>query len=166
MKHWRSMKDQDPNLQEVFPEPLLTAYKRQTNIKDWLVRAKVPDKKPNKPQRVMKGMKICGFNCTSCPYIKECKEIKTSTWKWNITKRVDCATTNCVYLIECQKQYCKQRYIGETQREMRERISEHRGYIHNKVTSQATSNHFNLPGHSLSDMKVIVIEKVKVNDES
>ena len=36
---------------------------------------------------------------------------------------------------------------------------------HNKVTSQATGDHFNLPGHSLSDMKVMVIEKIKVNDE-
>ena len=59
-----------------------------------------------------------------------------------------------------------QRYIGETHREPRERISEHRGYIHNKVTNQATGHHFNLPGHSLSDMKVMVIEKVKINDES
>ena len=70
MKHWRSMKDQDPYLQEVFPEPPLTAFKRQTNIKDRLIRAKVPNMKPNKPQRVMKGMKMCGLNCTSCPYIK------------------------------------------------------------------------------------------------
>ena len=107
---------------------------------------------------------MCGLICTSFPYIKECREIKTNTWKWDITKRVNWATTNCVYLIECQKQYCKQRYIGETNRELRERISEHRGYIYNKVTSQATGDHFNLPGHS--DMKVMVIEKVKVNDES
>ena len=40
-----------------------------------------------------------------------------------------------------------------------------RPHIHNKVTSQATGDHFNLPGHSLRDMKVIILEKVKVNDE-
>ena len=68
-------------------------------------------------------------------------------------------------MIECQKQYCKEKYIGETERELRERISEHRGYIHNKVKSQATGAHFNLPGHSLSDMKVTILEKVKSKDD-
>ena len=56
--------------------------------------------------------------------------------------------------------------VGETHRELRERISEHRGYIHKKGTSQATGDHLNFPGHGLSDMKVMVIEKVKVNDVS
>ena len=164
MKHWRSM-TQDPYLHEVFPEPPLTAYKRQRNLKDRLVRAKVPKEKPNKPNRILKGMTKCGRQCTSCPYILEGKEIRATTWKWNITKRVDCSTTNCVYMIECQKQYCKEKYIGETERELRERISEHRGYIHNKVKSQATGAHFNLPGHSLSDMKVTILEKVKSKDD-
>ena len=68
-------------------------------------------------------------------------------------------------MIECQKQFCKQKYIGETERELRERISEHRGYIYNKILSQATGAHFNLPGHSLSDMMVTILEKVKSQDE-
>ena len=38
--------------------------------------------------------------------------------------------------------------------------------LHNKGTSQATGDHLNFLGHSLSDMKVMVIEKVKVNDVS
>ena len=129
MKHWRSM-TKDPYLREVFPEPPLTAHKRQTNLKDRLVRAEVPKEKDNKPKRYIKGMKRCGFQCTACPYIKEIKEIYSNKWKWNITKKVDCSTTNCVYMIECQKQFCKQKYIGETERELRERISEPRGYIY------------------------------------
>ena len=41
-KHWRTMTTQDPYLQEVFPEPPLIAYKRQKNISDYIIRAKVP----------------------------------------------------------------------------------------------------------------------------
>ena len=41
-KHWRSMVSQDPYLSEVFSQPPLTAYKRQKNIRDHLIRAKVP----------------------------------------------------------------------------------------------------------------------------
>ena len=46
-KHWHSMVNQDPYLSEVFSQPPLTAYKRQKNIRDLLIRAKVPsDHKP------------------------------------------------------------------------------------------------------------------------
>jgi hypothetical protein len=41
-KHWRSMVSQDPYLTEVFVQPPLTAYRRQRNIRDHLIRAKVP----------------------------------------------------------------------------------------------------------------------------
>ena len=39
------------------------------------------------------------------------------------------------------------------------RVADHRRYVTNKVTSQATSEHFNLPGHSLADLRVSVIEQ-------
>ena len=38
-KHWRSMTTSDPYLAEVFPDPHLIIYKKQTNIKDFLIRA-------------------------------------------------------------------------------------------------------------------------------
>ena len=43
-RHWRTMK-QDPYLAEIFPLPPLVAYKRPPNIKDKLIRAKIPEKK-------------------------------------------------------------------------------------------------------------------------
>ena len=30
---------------------------------------------------------------------------------------------------------------------------------------QATGEHFNLPGHSISNMKVTIVERVKKNDD-
>ena len=82
---------QDPYLHEVFPEPPLTAYKRQRNVKDRLVRAKVPKEKPNKPTRILKGKKKCGLQCTSCPYILEVKyiQLKKSPCKLSATIRKD-----------------------------------------------------------------------------
>ena len=41
-KHWKSMKMSDKHLENVFPDPPLIAYKRQKNIRDFVVRAKVP----------------------------------------------------------------------------------------------------------------------------
>ena len=41
------------------------------------------------------------------------------------------------------------------------RLADHRGYVVNNVTTQATGEHFNLPGHSLSDLTVTVLEQTK-----
>ena len=45
------------------------------------------------------------------------------------------------------------------------KLDEQRGYINNQVLSQATGAHFNLPGHSLADLKATILEQVKYNDE-
>ena len=59
---------------------------------------------------------------------------------------------NVVYMLECQKDKCRQRYIGITGRQLKLRLADHRGYITNQVTSKATGAHWNLPGHSLADL--------------
>ena len=77
--HWRSMTWQDPYLKDVFPEPPLIAYKRQRNIRDNIIRARVPPTQ-TKHKRIIPGMKRCG-NCSVCPYVKEGNQIKTKTKK-------------------------------------------------------------------------------------
>ena len=41
-KHYRTMVASDPHLKEVFPEPPLIAYKHPPNLRNKLIRAKVP----------------------------------------------------------------------------------------------------------------------------
>ena len=67
LKQWRSMTNVNPYLQEVFPQPLLVSYKRQKNLKDKLVKAKVAKYIKMKPKRYLKGIKKCGFHCTARP---------------------------------------------------------------------------------------------------
>ena len=38
--------------------------------------------------------------------------------------------------------------------------NEHKQYVTSRQTTKATGLHFNLPGHSISDMKVTILEKV------
>ena len=40
-----------------------------------------------------------------------------------------------------------------------------KGYIFNLVTDRATGAHWNLPGHSLVNLKVIILEQTKRNNE-
>ena len=50
-------------------------------------------------------------------------------------------------------------------RTLKSRLADHRGYITSENLSTATGAHFNSTGHSLSDMKISIIEQVKKKDD-
>ena len=104
----------------------------------------------------------CGEACTACPYVLKGKAVKIN----KIERKVNCNTFNCIYMIQCSKDNCNKRYIGQTGRLLKFRIADHRGYIQNQVTSKATGAHWNQPGHSMADMKFTVLEQVKYNDRN
>ena len=68
-------------------------------------------------------------------------------------------------MIECRKDRCNEKYIGETGRIFKFRLDEHRMYINTKDETQPTGAHFNLPYHSLVNLKASVIEQVTINEE-
>ena len=106
-------------------------------------------------------MKKCGKQCPSCPFIKEGKFVKVNQSKWIINTEATCGTKNIVYLIECTKEQCKEKYIGETHRSLKEQTQEHISYVKSIFPTKSTGVHFNLPGHTLSNMTVTILEKVK-----
>ena len=52
-------------------------------------------------------------------------------------------------------------YVGETKKLLKFRLSDHRGYVANRDTTKATGQHVTLPGHSIDDLRITVIEQVK-----
>ena len=44
---------------------------------------------------------------------------------------------------------------------LKARFSDHRCYINNQVFVVTTGDHFNLPGHSLADLQVTLLEQEK-----
>ena len=165
-KHWRSMTGQDKNLRECFKRPPLTAFRRQTNLRDLLIKPKIPPPPRPYPERIVKGMKKCAKSCTACPFIQETKEVKIDSKNtWKINKKVNCNTFNIIYLLECQKESCKKRYIGTSGQKFKDRLADHRGYISNLVLSRATGAHWNQPDHSLEQLKVFILEQTKNNSE-
>ena len=81
-KHWRTM-TQDPRLKEIFPEPPLVSYKRPQNIKDKMIRSRVPPVNNSRPKRNNPGMKKC-HNCGICPYVKEGNSVKATSINYKI----------------------------------------------------------------------------------
>ena len=74
-KNLRAMIAQDQHLANVFKQPPIIAYRRQRNLKDILIKSKVPSPIPRYPQREVKGMAKCGKMCSACPYINTGSEI-------------------------------------------------------------------------------------------
>ena len=67
-------------------------------------------------------------------------------------------------MLECDKETCQERYIGETERAFYLRVNEHIGYARTGNLSKTTGYHFNQPGHSWHNMKFSIIEQVKSKD--
>ena len=160
-KHWRSMVTRDPNMKEVFPDPPLVAYKVAPNLRSKLIRAKVPAKPAARPRRVVHGMSRCGkANCQTCPYVQPGKTFQATAthYKVDLNAQLDCNSKNICYAISCDVPRCGQQYIGQTSKSLKERFGQHLGYVDRNV--EATGKHFNLPGHSKSDIRVTVVEKI------
>ena len=105
-KHWRAMVTHNQYLASCFPEPPLTAFKRPRNIKEFLIRAKVPPPPDRRDKREIKGMKKCGKQCSACPYIQEGRNIridKINIWKKN--KKFKLQQLQCYIYARMQKRY-------------------------------------------------------------
>ena len=48
-----------------------------------------------------------------------------------------------VYIVECNKPYCKQQYIEESERSLKDQISEHIGYVKAQKLDKSIGQHFN-----------------------
>ena len=107
-------------------------------------------------------MTNCQNQCYACPFIQERKSVKLGQYTWSINDQVNCERKEkIIYLIQCDKKNCKNKNCWGKIKAIRKRIREHRAYIHRTETDQTTGAHFNKPGHSISNMKITIIEKVK-----
>ena len=104
-------------------------------------------------------MKRCN-NCPICPFVKEGRYVKSnaSNHTVEINRQVNCQTKNILYCITCKK--CNVQYIGESERTLQDRFSEHKGYVVNQKLNKTTGEHYNIKGHKVSDMQVTILEKI------
>ena len=160
-KHWNVMTTMDSNMKEIFPEPPMVAYKQPPNLGKQLIRTKLPQKQRKSSRiREQKGFFKCSkSNCRTCIYAEPTNEITSSNSKEvkvRIKQKIDCETSNVLYRIRCKK--CNMEYVGETGRSVRDRISEHLGYIRNNK-DHPTGIHFNSRGHELKHFSWTAFEK-------
>lgn len=98
---------------------IISAYRRNQNLKDWLVRAKMPSYDWKKPLRYQ-GL------FTNLKYVIN----KSNGMIFRIQQRFSLRSSNMVYLIFCTK--CHLKYVGETKNHLFTRLSHHLSNIRNK----------------------------------
>ena len=131
-----------------------------------MIKSRIPNIN-TREHKMLPGMKKCR-KCVFCPYVLEGNKVQTRTMSCNMLKQFNCNTQNVIYMIECEKNICRNNenyiYIGETGNPIKERIAQHIGYIKNKVVNKSTGHHFNTPGHSVSDLDFRVLEQARIWD--
>ena len=93
--------------------------------------------------------------CNLCTYGFFCHSVRDGPNSFPIVHRISCSDTSIIYLIVCKR--CSIRYVGETSRSLRSRISEH---VYNILRSIPTSvsQHFN-SSCSLADFSFTALER-------
>lgn len=76
----------------------------------------------------------------------------------SLSSDVTCCVSNVIYAIKCKK--CGMTYVGETKRELKQRIAEHRRNIQKNKTDSYLVKHFNANGHSLDDLEILILENL------
>lgn len=124
---------------------VISAYRRNKNLKDYLVRARLTS------QQFLKPTVLFGTFC-SLTFVKN--RVKKTIFP--VRQRFTPQSTNCVYLIFCVK--CGIQYVGETKNSISLRMTQHRYNIKNRGERQTPLvEHF--ISHSYKSLRVAGLER-------
>ena len=142
------------------PNPKLTTQSHNTNHS---TQPLIPSNYPWNLFEHKQKIKRCGLrNCLICPKLstKNFIQSKTNGMKFpiiNNSKLLTCNTAGVVYCIECTR--CGEQYVGQTQRKLKSRLSEHLDPRHNP--DQALKKHYlRTPKHTRGNMRFQILEYI------
>ena len=147
----------------------IIAYKRNKNLRDYLVQRKIVNNKVLKRSTPEKGKcKPCltRNNNQCCKQIIETTEFtsKTTSRRYQIFHKLNCKSKNLVYLMECRR--CKIQYVGKCETAFNIRLNNHRKDSKRNDTIPA-SKHFNGHDHNFSrDARFTLIEQIKNENQN
>ena len=91
-----------------------------------------------------------------------------SRYRHYIKEPVLCGTENVIYYWKCDKNNCEDypecEYVGKTKRKFKNRLTEHRDYPKRDILTEPSGCHFTKRGHNVSNLKGLVLEKVRRSD--
>ena len=135
----------DPDLSEIFPEPPLVAFKRDTSLRDQLVHSKLL----SSPSVTSPGTHPCGLpRCKICPHVSSATSIRGPKGSFEIKRHFTCQSADVVYAVICSlcSDSVLMMYVGETFRTLAARGEEHLRAARLGYNTQV-GEHFQRPGH-------------------
>lgn len=152
----------------IFPDNPFLSYRRTRNLKNSLVRTKLPSVN----NLELTGMCPCGkTRCQICKFIMGGRTFSDSFSKqeFYINYRFDCDSVGVVYLLSCKK--CNKQYVGNTTTSFRKRFNNHKSSLQRYgrgqrgIPGEYLYAHFFSNGHGgLSDLSATIIDKTNVNN--
>lgn len=113
---------------------IIAAFRKNTNLKDYLVRAKVKPRLQGRPGPLMDNFK-------QHKWVYDFHKQKV----FKMATHANIFSTNCVYLISCKQ--CGLRYVGETRLSIQVRFTCHKyNIVRKKNTNRHIVQHFILHG--------------------
>ncbi|XP_065441954.1 uncharacterized protein LOC122172662 isoform X1 [Chrysemys picta bellii] len=145
----------DPLLSQILGDRPVLAYRQPPNLKQILTSNHTS---LNKTTDL--GTYPCNkARCQLCPHIYSSDIIIAPNHiSHTIRGSFTCTSTNVIYAIMCQ-QCPSAMYIGQTGQSLRKRINGHKSDIRNHNTQKPEGEHFNLSGHSMSDLRVAILQQ-------
>ena len=145
------------------------SFHRPKNLKDVLVRAKLP--KTNNLSGP-KGMQPCGKSrCRICAFVSGSDTFRDYDGKnsYKINYHFDCDSSGVVYLLSCKK--CMKLYVGSTINTFRQRFNNHKSSLtrygkgqHNILGEHLYAHFFTECHEGLSDLIVNIIDRLDINN--
>ncbi|KAL2083743.1 hypothetical protein ACEWY4_021516 [Coilia grayii] len=163
-KHWRIL-ECDPNLNHLASCRPRFCFKRGKNIRDIVVTSMY--QQPTQNSWLAQQQQILGnYRCGRCIHCANTSNTKTfahpqSGQIYRIKDFINCSSTHVIYVLTCP---CGLMYVGQTKRNLKLRIAEHKAAIRNSNFDYAIARHYRDQGHgSAASLRFVGIEKVPPN---
>ena len=109
----------------------------------------------------VKGYRKCFKGCLTCKVVSIEHEFRSSVTLKTYPipeSKVNCSTSNLIYLISCSA--CEKQYVGKSFTSLKVRHDKHRQQIRNK--SKGVGKHFSSCGYECLKLQIIVVCYIKV----
>ena len=149
-KEFATLKD-DATLAGIFTEPPLLALRQPPNLRSLLTSSKLYTQRE-------RGNKCCMKpRCQICQHITTGDHVRIPNVNFPLRPPpLTCDTKNVIYIFYCN--ICNEgNYVGETGTQFRLRFNNHKKSIRDNFSGFPVAKHFNLPGHSIDNLKCILI---------
>ena len=124
---------------------LVVGYRRPKNMRDFLVRARLPTVPTPETQPIAKRTreKCENPSCRYCSRINTTGKIRAAWDKktHTVMRNVNCHSNNLIYCITCKT--CHKQYVGQTKNSLRQRFVSHFYLIGHKKLDHEVPRHFN-----------------------